>query len=62
MGGLWLAAPTHIFLLSDSDPTPFHRPSNKMQPGLASGFGHTGYPAGTVTHVVGDRLTALWSL
>lgn len=33
-GGLWLVAPTHLFLLYDSTPTPFHHPSNKVQPGL----------------------------
>lgn len=60
-GGLLLVAPTHISLLYYSTPTRFHHPSNKMQPGLAFGFGHTGYSAVVATHVV-IRLMALSSL
>lgn len=56
-----LVAPTHISLLYYSTPTRFHHPSNKMQPGLAFGFGHTGYSAVVATHVV-IRLMALSSL
>lgn len=52
VGGLWSVAPTHTSLLYDSTPTPFHHPSNKTQPGLAFGFGHTGYSAMTGTHMV----------